>query len=93
LGKKILLSFGGASGSYSFADNTAATTFAQTVWNMFLGGTSSSLPRPFGSAVLDGVDLDIEGGSSIGYATFTTALRQLFATDSTKSYYISGTPL
>lgn len=34
-----------------------------------------STTRPFGAAVLDGVDLDIEGGSSAGYAAFVTQLR------------------
>ena len=38
-----------------------------------LGGTSST--RPFGDAVLDGVDLDIEGGGGTGYAAFISQIR------------------
>jgi chitinase len=38
-----------------------------------LGGSSDT--RPFGDAVLDGVDLDIEGGSTTGYAAFVKQLR------------------
>jgi chitinase len=48
------------------ADDSAAATFATTIWNLFGGGSSST--RPFGDAVIDGVDLDIEGGPSTGYA-------------------------
>jgi len=89
-GKQILLSFGGADGTYGFTSDTQATTFATTVWDMFLGGTSTV--RPFGTAVLDGIDLDIESGATTGYVAFIAALRTLFATDSSKSYYISSAP-
>lgn len=40
-------------------------------------GSSASSTRPFGSAVLDGVDLDIEGGGGTGYAAFVTEIRSL----------------
>ncbi|KAG9314587.1 glycoside hydrolase family 18 protein [Chiua virens] len=65
-GKIVTISLGGASGGVGFTDDTEAQTFAQTIWDLFLGGSSTT--RPFGSAVLDGVDLDIEGGGSTGYA-------------------------
>jgi chitinase len=48
------------------ANDAAAATFATTIWNLFGGGSSDT--RPFGDAVIDGVDLDIEGGPSTGYA-------------------------
>jgi chitinase len=51
-GKIVTLSLGGASGSVGFQSDAQATTFAQTIWNLFLGGSSST--RPFGSAILDG---------------------------------------
>ncbi|KAJ7790496.1 glycoside hydrolase superfamily [Mycena leptocephala] len=54
----------------------------------FLGGSDT---RPFGSAILDGVDLDIEQGSSVGYAAFVDRIRALSA-DSDKRYYISAAP-
>lgn len=72
-GKIITLSLGGATGAATFSSDAQAQTFADTVWNLFLGGSSST--RPFGDAVLDGVDLDIEGGGSNGYAAFVTRLR------------------
>ena len=51
-GKIVTLSLGGAGGSVGFSSDSQAQTFADTVWNMFLGGSSST--RPFGDAVLDG---------------------------------------
>ena len=51
-GKIVTISLGGATGSVGFSSDSQAETFADTVWNLFLGGTNAS--RPFGSAVLDG---------------------------------------
>ncbi len=51
-GKIITLSLGGATGAATFSSDAQAETFAETVWNLFLGGSSST--RPFGDAVLDG---------------------------------------
>jgi chitinase len=89
-GVQVLLSFGGAEGAYGFESDTDASTFATTVWNMFMEGTSSV--RPFGQDVyIDGVDLDIEQGDDTGYATFISTLRSYFATSS-RQYYISAAP-
>src|SRR5882762_9393608 len=68
-GKIITLSLGGATGAVGFTSDSQATTFAQTLWDNYFEGSSST--RPFGDAVLDGIDLDIEGGSS-SYAAFLT---------------------
>ncbi|KAH8554469.1 glycoside hydrolase superfamily [Umbelopsis sp. PMI_123] len=89
-GKKIFLALGGASGSYGFTSDSQASGFADTLWNTFGGGSSST--RPFGDAVVDGFDLDIEGGSATGYAAMIDQLRTHYASDSSKSYYISGAP-
>ncbi|PSR80752.1 hypothetical protein PHLCEN_2v6668 [Hermanssonia centrifuga] len=51
-GKIVTLSIGGATGSVGFTSDSQAQTFADTIWNVFLGGSSST--RPFGDAVLDG---------------------------------------
>jgi len=51
-GKIITISLGGATGAASFTSDAQAQTFATSVWNLFLGGSSST--RPFGDAVLDG---------------------------------------
>jgi len=90
-GKKILLSFGGGVGNYGFTSDAQAVTFATTVWNMFLGGSGAKY-RPFGNAVFDGVDLDIEGGSQVGYVSFINKLRSYFAAQTARSYYISSAP-
>jgi len=88
-GKIVTISLGGAGGGVGFTSDSEAQTFAQTIWNLFLGG--NSITRPFGSAVLDGVDLDIEGGGSTGYAAFVTEIRSL-ASAASKPYYITGAP-
>ncbi|XP_009757784.1 cysteine-rich receptor-like protein kinase 10 isoform X1 [Nicotiana sylvestris] len=65
LGVKVMLSIGGGVGNYSLASREDAKIFARYLWNTFLGGNSSF--RPLGSAVLDGIDFDIELGSSLYY--------------------------
>ena len=56
---------------------------------MFLGGTSDT--RPFGSAVLDGIDLDIEGGGTTYFASFVNRIREL-SQGASKQYYVTGAP-
>ncbi|KAF8320070.1 glycoside hydrolase [Clavulina sp. PMI_390] len=84
-GKKVTISLGGATGGGS-----ADAAFADQIWNLFLGGSSST--RPFGAAVLDGVDLDIEGGSN-SYVAFVNQLRTntIYYIWQAR-YYGSGTP-
>ncbi|KAI9066698.1 carbohydrate-binding module family 5 protein [Trametes sanguinea] len=88
-GKVLTLSLGGGGASVGFQSDSQAEAFADTIWNDFLGGSSST--RPFGSAVLDGVDLDIESGGTTGYAAFVTRLRSYF-NGASKKYYITGAP-
>ncbi|KAL6942304.1 hypothetical protein ACO0QE_003475 [Hanseniaspora vineae] len=90
LGKKVLLSMGGASGAYGFSDDDTAVAFASTLWNTF--GEGSADERPFGDAVVDGFDFDIENNINIGYAALTTELRSIFADQGSKEYYISAAP-
>ncbi|KAJ3125121.1 hypothetical protein HK100_010986 [Physocladia obscura] len=59
LGVKILLSIGGASGDYSLSSGTGVS-FATLLYESFFLGANASIPRPFGTAVLDGIDWDIE---------------------------------
>jgi len=89
LGVQILLSFGGGVGRYGFSSDSQAVAFATTVWNMFFEGTG--LIRPFGNAIIDGVDLDIEGGSTTGYVAFINKLRSYYSTSS-RNYFISSAP-
>jgi len=72
-GIKVLLSLGGASGSYSLSSADDATQVANYIWNNFLGGQSSS--RPLGAAVLDGVDFDIEAGNGQHWDELARALK------------------
>ncbi|KAG8953318.1 Chitinase 1 [Tulasnella sp. 424] len=87
-GKLVTISLGGQNGASSFSGDTQAQQFADTIWNLFLGGSSTT--RPFGDVFLDGVDLDIENGSS-SYTAFVNRLRSHF-TGASKKYYITATP-
>ena len=51
-GKIVTISLGGATGAAGFSSESQATSFADQIWDLFLGGSSST--RPFGAAVLDG---------------------------------------
>lgn len=88
-GKLVTISLGGATAKVGFSSAGQANDFAETVWDMFLGGKSNT--RPFGDAVLDGVDLDIESGSPSHYSTFVDRIRAL-SKRSSKRYYITAAP-
>ncbi|KAI0324745.1 glycoside hydrolase [Cubamyces sp. BRFM 1775] len=72
-GKVVTLSLGGATGEIGFSSDSQAETFADQIWDQFLGGESDI--RPFGDAILDGVDLDIESGTPAHYAAFVHRIR------------------
>ncbi|KAL8728450.1 MAG: hypothetical protein Q9181_005346 [Wetmoreana brouardii] len=102
LGKKILLSLGGAiPTNQSIKNDESAVAFAKFVWNAF-GPVDATYdgPRPFGDAVVDGFDFDIESAISDndatsqyrGYGKMIDTLRIFFAADAQKQYYISGSP-
>ena len=89
MGKMVFLSLGGASGTYGFSDGS---NFAQTLWDLFGGGSSET--RPFGDAIVDGFDLDIENSIPTGYVALVNTLRtQYFSNvENKKQYYISAAP-
>ncbi|KAJ1919923.1 Chitinase 2 [Mycoemilia scoparia] len=89
-GKIVLLSLGGAAGSYGFNNDEEAAQFADRIWDMFMGGKADR--RPFEDAIIDGVDLDIEGGSSVGYSAFVHRLRERFAERPERKFYITAAP-
>ncbi|KAI4157865.1 MAG: hypothetical protein L6R39_000594 [Caloplaca ligustica] len=102
MGKKILLSLGGAiPNNQSVKNDDSARSFAKFLWNAF-GPVDATYdgPRPFGDAVVDGFDFDIESAISDndastqyrGYGTMIDTLRIYFAADVRKQYYISGSP-
>jgi chitinase len=88
-GKKVLISIGGSTGSAGFQSDDDGKKAAQATWDIFLGGNGAI--RPFANATLDGVDLDIEGGGTVGYSAFAKALRALMDASGRK-YYVTGAP-
>ncbi|CAO3640813.1 unnamed protein product [Cunninghamella echinulata] len=88
--KKVFLSLGGASGSYGLSSPKEGEKWAKLIWNTF--GNGKAKHRPFGKAIVDGFDLDIEAGSIEGYTSFVNTMKKLYATDSSRDYYISGAP-
>ncbi|XP_015878158.3 acidic endochitinase-like [Ziziphus jujuba] len=91
-GIKVLLSIGGAVGSYYLTSADDAKNVANQIWNSYLGGTDPSAVRPFGDAVLDGVDFDIEGGSNLYYDDLARSLKELYDQQTTKTYYLAAAP-
>lgn len=89
-GKKVFLSLGGGATSYGFTSDSDAEAFAETLWNYFGGGSSST--RPFGDAVVDGFDFDIETGDSTGYAALANTLKSTYFPKGSKTFYISAAP-
>jgi hypothetical protein len=102
LGKIVLLSLGGAVGTYGFSSSAQASTFATTLWDMFGEGWGST--RPFGWVLVDGFDLgfsphyctaltrpDIENGKPNYYTDFINAMRS-YSWYGSKYYYITGAP-
>ncbi|GKC01462.1 acidic endochitinase SE2-like protein [Tanacetum coccineum] len=86
-GVKVFLSIGGAAGSYSLSSPQDAQQVADYLWNTYLGGQSA--PRPLGSAVLDGIDFDIEQGTDQYWSDLANAL---LAHGSQKKVYLSAAP-
>ncbi|EPS58589.1 hypothetical protein M569_16224, partial [Genlisea aurea] len=94
-GIKVLLSIGGAVGSYNLTSSEDARNVSDYLWNKFLGGSASASERPLGAAVLNGIDLDIEMGSSLYYGDLVRSLKSKTLNDITthdKIVYISGAP-
>ncbi|KAL2332380.1 hypothetical protein Fmac_019961 [Flemingia macrophylla] len=86
-GIKVMLSIGGGSTNYSLTSIEDAKNMSNYLWENFLGGSSSS--RPFGDAVLDGIDFDIDGGGSSYTANLT---RYIKSHSSTRKIYLSAAP-
>jgi chitinase len=99
LGKQIILSIGGAAaaGSYYLTSTDEAQQAANDIFAAF--GPSDptwTLGRPFGDAVVDGFDLDLEQGADQGengqiYADFASALREKFSSAG-KSMILTAAP-
>merc|ERR1711936_879017 len=90
-GKTVLMSLGGAVGRAGFGNAEDAKLFAYRVYHLLMSGTELSDIRPFGTAIVDGIDLDIEGGGYQHYTDFVKELRRLESTGSQK-IMISAAP-
>ncbi|RJE23913.1 Fungal cellulose binding domain protein [Aspergillus sclerotialis] len=93
-GVKIILSLGGAAGSYSLQSDAEAEAIGQNLWDSYGNSGGTSAPRPFGKAFVNGWDFDIEHnlGSSQYYPAMISKLRSNFASDPKNTYYITGAP-
>ncbi len=89
-GKIILLSLGGETGATTFSSAAQATAFGDTLWNLFFAGSSST--RPFGSAVLDGIDIDVEGGPGTQYWDSMINRLRTLASGAGRKIYVTAAP-
>lgn len=92
-GVKVLLSIGGPMAGYSLSSTSDAQFLASYLWEAFLGGgAGASSPRPFGDAVLDGVDLHIVSNSAY-YDDLAKSLVSLYKGDSGgRKYLLTASP-
>ncbi|KAJ9051109.1 Chitinase 2 [Entomophthora muscae] len=88
-GKTVLLSLGGAVANTGFPSSSAASGFATTLWDLFMEGKHTY--RPFGKAIIDGIDLDLEGGSQQHFDVFLSALQKKFG-NSGRKYFVTAAP-
>lgn len=91
-GIKVMLSIGGGVGNYSLSSTQDARDVSLYLWNNFLGGGGGSAARPLGDAVLDGVDLDIELGSSLYYEDLVRFLKSYSGRGGKGKVYVTGAP-
>ncbi|KAJ3497088.1 hypothetical protein NLG97_g2162 [Lecanicillium saksenae] len=93
-GVKMILSLGGATSSYALSSQAQAEQIGQYLWDSYGNSGNTTVKRPLGNNIVDGFDFDIElnGGSSQYYQYMIAKLRQNFAKDSSKKYYITGAP-
>lgn len=94
MGKTILLSIGGATFTENaLSSSDIATTAAKNVWAAFGPKQSgSSTTRPFGDAVVDGFDFDIETPNLSNMDVFAGELRTLMDAETSKKYYLTAAP-
>ncbi|KAJ1282416.1 hypothetical protein BS78_03G050100 [Paspalum vaginatum] len=93
MGVKVLLSLGGGRGSYGFSSSSDAKGVATYLWDTFLGGSGDTSLRPFGEAVLDGIDLAIASNSSQShYDDLAHNLTSLYNGDKSGRYLLTAAP-
>ncbi|EPZ32890.1 Glycoside hydrolase, superfamily domain-containing protein [Rozella allomycis CSF55] len=87
LGKKIIISVVNLGSTTSMKNEQDGENVANMIWNSFLGGSGN---RPFGSAILDGVDLWNRDNQKIGYLSLVNKLRALMNADSSRKYLLTA---
>ncbi|KAK4444831.1 glycoside hydrolase superfamily, partial [Podospora aff. communis PSN243] len=92
-GKKVMMSLGGRDKVLELRSESEARGFADLVWGLFgpVGSVDGGL-RPFGAAVIDGIDLDKSDGRPAYWDVFGAQLRARFAQDKSKDYFLSAAP-
>lgn len=93
-GIKVILSLGGASGSYSLQSDAEAETIGQYLWDAYANSGNTTVQRPFGNSFVNGFDFDIElnDGYSQYYPSMISTLRSNFPSDPDNTYYTTGAP-
>merc|ERR1712107_788036 len=90
-GIRVGVSLGGGVGNYYFTSDAQAQQFAHKLWNMFFVPGNDEL-RPFDDAVLDGIGLDVEGGTGMYYDTFLKEFSGIVQGFGDKDIYVAGAP-
>ena len=92
-GIKVILSLGGASGSYSLSSAAEAEAIGHYLWESYGNSGNTTVQRPFGSNFVNGFDFDIEVNEGNQYYEYMiSTLRSDFASDPSHTYYITGAP-
>ncbi|KAI0098558.1 glycoside hydrolase superfamily [Nemania sp. FL0031] len=93
--KTLLLSLGGAAtdNTWSFTSENQATDAAKRIWSAFGPASSAgeSTMRPFGTASVDGFDLDFEAPYS-NVRAFAQQLRNSMDQEKDRKFYLSAAP-
>nr|BAF74364.1 xylanase inhibitor [Triticum aestivum] len=63
----VFLSIGGFGNQYSLPTAQSAADVANYLWNAYMLGTRKGVYRPFGDALVDGIDFFIENGAPANY--------------------------
>ncbi|KAI4384799.1 hypothetical protein MLD38_002902 [Melastoma candidum] len=88
-GIKVMLSIWGGPVNDTLSSSEDARRAANYLWNNFLGGKSAT--RPLGDAVFDGIDFDIEGGTSKHWDELARYLSG-YSRRSQKKVYLAAAP-
>ncbi|XP_062198058.1 xylanase inhibitor protein 1-like [Phragmites australis] len=86
----VLLSIGGGGDGYSLPSSRSAADVADHLWNVYLGGRRNGVFRPFGDAVVDGIDFFIDRGAPDHYDELARNLNRYSGRG--KKVHLTATP-